>query len=150
MAFGQLPVTFEGRIKPFDTLARSSLRKISDRQTYIDEQGNRQPAIRWLLDVITDSEAAQKHQVFRIHNLELLETLGLEPRQGFRYAIDEFADKMVDFDNQVRLADSTPAAQRDLYAIKVLDLYRRLNEFLVLQEAFRIPPRISAETLPDD
>ena len=64
VAFGQLPVTFEGRVKPIDTLARSSLRKISDRQTYIDEEGNRQPAIHWFLDVITDSPARASTRSF--------------------------------------------------------------------------------------
>ena len=42
-----------------------------------------------------------------------------------------------------------PAAKRDLYANKVLDLYRRLNEYRVLQEAFRVP-RIDLENLRDD
>ncbi len=89
-AFGRLPVTYEGRVKPFDTLARNCLRVMSDRQTYRDENKEEQPAIRWLLDVITDSEAAAKHQVFRISNLDVLNTLGLERRQGFRYSINEF------------------------------------------------------------
>ena len=47
--FGRLPVMYEGRVKPLDTLARNSLRVISDRQEYRDANGQRQPAIRWLL-----------------------------------------------------------------------------------------------------
>ena len=68
-AFGELPVVFQGRVKPFDTLARNSLVILSDRQTFVDANGDRQPAIRWLLDVISQSEAAEKHKVFRIENL---------------------------------------------------------------------------------
>ncbi len=138
-AFGRLPITYEGRIKPIDTLARTSLRKISDRQTYIDADGKRQEAIRWLLDLITGSDAARQHKVFRIHNLDVLETLGLERRQGFRYALDEFAGQMDTFNEQVRRAHSMKPEHRDLYARKVLDLERRLNEFWMLQEAFQLP-----------
>jgi len=71
-AFGRLPVMFEGRIKPIDTLARNSLRIISDREIVKDAQGATLPAIGWLLDVITDSPTAANHRVFRIQNLEVL------------------------------------------------------------------------------
>src|SRR5690606_5957713 len=46
-AFGQLPVMYEGRVKPFDTLARTSLRVISGGETFDDKDGKQQPAIRW-------------------------------------------------------------------------------------------------------
>ena len=48
--FGKLPLVYEGRVKPFDTLARNSLRAMSDRQTFKDNDDKTQPAIRWLLD----------------------------------------------------------------------------------------------------
>ncbi len=148
-AFGRLPITYEGRVKPIDTLARTSLRMISDRQTYIDAHGDRQPAIRWLLDVITESEAARQHKIFRIHNLDVLETLKLERRQGFRYAIEEFADRLDVFNSQVRNARSMKPEHRDLYARKVLDLDKRLNEYLMLQEAFRLP-QLRSEHVRED
>ncbi len=77
VAFGRLPVMYEGRVKPFDTLARNSLRIISDKQTVKDEHGKAIPATQWLLDVITDNDAAMNYQIFRIHNLDVLEILGL-------------------------------------------------------------------------
>src|SRR5437773_11499078 len=51
--FGRLPVRDHGRLKPYDTLARINLMIISGAQTYRDEKGDRQPAIRWMLDVMT-------------------------------------------------------------------------------------------------
>ena len=151
-AFGSLPVTYEGRIKPLDTLARTSLRKISDRQTYSDgdeKSRAKQPAIRWLLDVITDSSAARDHKVFRIHNLDVLETLGLERRKGFRYAINEFSGRLNAFEEQTACARGMRPEERDLYARKILDLDSKLNEFLMLQEAFRLP-QLRAQNLSED
>ena len=49
--YAALPVQDGGRFKPMDTVARISLMLISGKQTFLDEKGNRQPAIRWLLDV---------------------------------------------------------------------------------------------------
>jgi ABC-type transport system involved in cytochrome c biogenesis permease subunit len=148
-AFGRLPVMYEGRIKPLDTLARNSLRIVSDRQDFKDENGATQPATRWLLDVITDSAAAEKHRVFRIQNLELLDTLGLERRQGFRYAIDEFAPKLEVFGEQVRQARQTEPAKRGLYEKKVLELDQKFNQYIMLREAFR-PAPLRAESLRED
>ncbi|MEX0585523.1 MAG: hypothetical protein WD176_02685, partial [Pirellulales bacterium] len=102
--FGKLPVVYQGRIKPFDTLARNSLRVISDTEEFEDAEGNKQPAIRWLLDLIARPSVAATHKVVRIHNLEVLDTLGLERRKGFRYAVEEFSDQMEKFDEQSRQA----------------------------------------------
>ena len=80
-AFGRLPVGFEGRVKPFDTLARNSLRVISGRNTFRDDNNTAQPAIRWLLDEVTNSDQAGHHRVFRIESLDVLATLGLQRRK---------------------------------------------------------------------
>ena len=147
--FGRLPVMYEGRVKPMDTLARNSLRVISDRQDYRNADGKAQPAIRWLLDVITDAPAAEKHRVFRIQNLDLLETLGLERRQGFRYSIEEVLPKIDAFSAQVRQARVTKPDERDLYQQKVLELDQRFNQYILLREAFR-PSPLRAESLGED
>jgi ABC-type transport system involved in cytochrome c biogenesis permease subunit len=52
-AFGELPVTDHGRVKPIDTLARVSLLILSGKQEYTDADGQAQPAVHWLLDVMT-------------------------------------------------------------------------------------------------
>jgi ABC-type transport system involved in cytochrome c biogenesis permease subunit len=148
-AFGRLPIMFEGRIKPIDTLARNSLRIISDRQVFKDENGETQPAIRWLLDVITNSAAAEKHRVFRIQSLEVLDTLGLERRRGFRYAIEEFAPKLDVFGEQVRQARMTDPARRGLYEKKILELEQKFNHYIMLRESFQ-PSPLRAESLSED
>ncbi|HXX94380.1 MAG TPA: hypothetical protein VEN81_12160, partial [Planctomycetota bacterium] len=68
--FSSIPVQDSGRIKPLDTLARTLLNEISEKETWSDGEANRQPAIRWLLDVMIEdrdpSLRARKHRVFRI------------------------------------------------------------------------------------
>ena len=73
--FGQLPVVYEGRVKPFDSLAQNVLKDISGRDTWVDSDGHRRPAIEWLLELITDPKAAAKERVFRIENGELRDIL---------------------------------------------------------------------------
>ncbi len=138
--FGKLPLVYQGRVKPFDTLARNSLRIISDKQTFTDaKSGQREPAIRWLLDVITETRAAEEHQVFRIENLEVQETLGLKRRARYRYSVAELRKQMEEFEKQVRLARSLPVEQLSVYQKKVIELDRRIRTLTKLLAAFRRP-----------
>ena len=211
-AFGNIPVVYQGRPKPIDTLARNSLLIVSDQQDFIgrmdaqswqenwsdikrefvetwpelsssaldpyrngdrplselidlitDQTGEdrgevadivyeatseKQPAIRWLLDVIsppTDLEQAnpaREHRVFRIENLEIQATLGLPRRHRFRYAIEEFDAKLPDYLEQLREAEGVAAENPEnltFYQRKVLELRTKLQVFQRLNDAF-VPP----------
>ncbi len=151
LGFAQLPVEFEGRVKPMDTLARNALRILSNRETFKDKNDESQPAIRWLLDVVSESPVALDHRVVRIENLEVLQVLGLERRKGFRYAINEFKDKLEEFEKQVALA--AKISQDDPRALttfhrKIAELDRRLRTYLLISAAFRtlpLPDKIPTE-----
>ncbi len=98
-SFGELPVMYEGRVKPFDTLARNTLKAISDRQTWTDDEGHEHSAVEWLLDVMTDSDVAMNAPVFHIVDPDLRDTLGIttkiakaEERAAKRAAAGSTAD----------------------------------------------------------
>jgi ABC-type transport system involved in cytochrome c biogenesis permease subunit len=152
-AFGRLPVMYEGRMKPLDTLARNSLRALSDSETFVDELGKRQPAVKWLLDVISDAPEATKYNVVRIQNLEVLDIFGLTRREGYRYAIDELRKNIAEFDKQVKVAQDTLPAERSVYQKKLLELESRLRIYLTLDRAFEqlnVPKeRLSPEVMQE-
>src|ERR1700730_14763069 len=69
----RLPAVDGGRVKPLDTVARTSLRIISGRESYYDRNDDKQPAIRWLLEVMSfdpdDKDSpVWEYEVFRIDN----------------------------------------------------------------------------------
>jgi len=154
--FAKLPIVDEGRMKPIDTVARNALVALSNRQSFYEEkeekdaQGEvvkdahgepvkiktRQPAIKWLLDVITDREAAMKHKVFRIENLEVQQMLGLPRRSGFLYSLEEFRGKFDEFDRQSDMAAKVDPKRASTYQKKVLELRRKTSVFLNLMLAF--------------
>jgi ABC-type transport system involved in cytochrome c biogenesis permease subunit len=134
--FGKLPVTDHGRIKPVDSLARTSLQVLSGRQTFLDPQGTRQPAIRWFLDLITRPETAAEFRVFRIEHPEVLGTLGLEAREGFRYAPAEFVGKLDTFKRQVSQAGELESSKLSNYQRKLLELDRKLALWETLIQAY--------------
>jgi ABC-type transport system involved in cytochrome c biogenesis permease subunit len=141
-AVGQLPLAYEGRVKPLDTLARTTLRQISGKQTMKDENGDRQPAIRWLLDLAVDTKKALEYKVFRIDNPDLLQTLKLEPRAGYLYSFSEFSDQFGELMKQARLAHEQEAAKKgstNTFQRKVLELEKRIGIVDLLVESLHQP-----------
>src|SRR5580700_2311601 len=74
--FGRLPVLAEGRIKPFDSVARSTLLQIQGRQMTILEDGSELSPDTWLLDVLFVPEKASTYRVFVVDNPDLLSLIG--------------------------------------------------------------------------
>jgi ABC-type transport system involved in cytochrome c biogenesis permease subunit len=85
-------------------------------------------------------KSAESHKVFRIKHEQLLTTMGLEKRSGFRYSIDEFRGKIGELEKQARLAHGVPAEERSLYQAAVLELANSLRHYLLLQQSFATPP----------
>jgi ABC-type transport system involved in cytochrome c biogenesis permease subunit len=154
--FGELPLVYEGRVKPFDTLARNALQVLSSRQEVgvIDESGEitaHRPAIRWLLDTISGAKGANDERVFRVENLDVLDTLGLERRPGYwRYSLNEILKKKTaatddpettsELQHQANLARRTPEQELSLFQSKVLELDRKYRVYTLLVMSFQSLP----------
>jgi ABC-type transport system involved in cytochrome c biogenesis permease subunit len=142
--YGSIPVVDGGRVKPMDTVARTSLMIISNRQEYRDDKGQMQPAIRWLLEVMTDQDSAMKQKVFRIENDQVLSMLGLEARPGsYRYAIDEFIGKIDLIRDRAIAAQKIKPDRRDVFQDKIIELAKHLelySELASLNSPLMVPP----------
>ncbi|QDV48702.1 cytochrome c biogenesis protein [Gimesia fumaroli] len=191
--FGELPILYQGRAKPIDTLARNSLRIISGRQDFEveydadgkivttaekeeaaeeeakaakeskDKKDNsdakvakkkktktkKYPAIKWLLDTIAKPQEAYSYNVFRIENPDLLHTLGLKKRPGFRYSLEDFIEKLPELTKQAELARQAGQGKASLYQSRVLDLEKKIGIVDLLIQSFT-PPNIRAESARED
>lgn len=149
---GGVPVQDGGRIKPLDSMARTTLMLISGKQDYKDENGRTQPALKWLMDVLTHNASAERSKVFRIENDQVLSLLGLKPRSEthFRYAIEEFYDKtkIRQVEQKAEAAERVPERERDTFQVKVLELYSHLQLYVMLSA--RVSPRMLPPLSPGE
>src|SRR5206468_12656490 len=96
--FGRLPVLLNGRIQPFDSVARNSLLQIrSTGDVPLEEvpswkfwhHAKKLKATEWLLEVMARPEVADTRPIFLIHHSELLGELKLQDKgvekSGLRY-----------------------------------------------------------------
>src|SRR5437870_11639268 len=97
--FGRLPVLMNGRIQPFDSVARNSLLQIrstadvpleviTNRLGGLEEPSSwkfwhhpkKLKASEWMLEVMTRPEEADERPIFLIHHSELLGELKLQDK----------------------------------------------------------------------
>jgi cytochrome c-type biogenesis protein CcsB len=108
-AFGRLPVLLNGRIQPFDSVARNSLLQIRSTGDVPLEivpswkfwhHPKKLKATEWLLEVMARPETADTRPIFLIHHSDLLGELKLQDKgvekSGLRYYTFEELRSVVD------------------------------------------------------
>jgi len=90
--FGKLPVVFDGRLKPLDSLARNSLLQLREKQTLNLEpwkEWYQNPKIisadEWLANVMMNPAVADAWPVFRLDNPELITFLKLPEKNAAQH-----------------------------------------------------------------
>jgi ABC-type transport system involved in cytochrome c biogenesis permease subunit len=145
--FGHLPVLADGRIKPFDTVARTSLLVLQGRQRFAAPNGQALQPVEWLLDVLFNPTVADEYQHFLIENPEALAIFGKEQGDQKRFSFNELRGGLAELERQMRLADSVEEALRSPFQREVAKLYQRV----ILYERLKAcaAPEDSADFLAD-
>ena len=147
--FSELPVLYNGRVKPFDTIARNMLRLVADTETVYhksDKKGKMKvPPSIWLLDALSGHPRAAKYRVFRMHNLELLEKLNIKfsVKDHYRFSLEQLAERIEINDPQMGLQE---VSRREYIKLEADYAYRMpKNMHTVYQQAVLLTnERISA------
>jgi cytochrome c-type biogenesis protein CcsB len=145
--FGALPVLSNGRIQPFDSVARNSLLQIrSTGDVPLEEvpswkfwhHPKKLKATEWLLEVMARPEVADTRPIFLIHFSDLLSELKLQDKgvekSGLRYYTFEQIAPVVDEimrqgqkASEVRSEQQTTFQKQVLKLANAVGLYRRLK-----------------------
>lgn len=167
VAFGKLPVLADGRIKPLDTVARSSLLQLQGRQE-IRAPEVKEPLVaspvEWLADVFFRPEKADTYPVFAIDHLEqpdvdaligrTPETLRIEyhstayrilaitdmvPKTQRRFSYKELEPHLEAIQEQAKLASQVDQAVRTPFQKSVFQLYQNLIIYHRLRHTVTMP-----------
>jgi cytochrome c-type biogenesis protein CcsB len=154
-AFGKIPVLLHGRIKPLDTVARTSLLSFQDRQRVKLPEGSEISPIEWLLDVAFKPEQADTYPTFKIDNPELLTLIGktddslrihyqstayrvlavfdFVPSRYRRFSYSEISPALAELERQAQLAQAVDNQQRNPFQRATLALYSNLLAYQQLK-----------------
>ena len=167
VAFGRLPVLVNGRIKPLDTVARTSLLMLQGRQRVSDPTVP-QPFVsspaEWLADLLFSPAKADTYPTFRLSatdSPELLTLMGLTdadvkihyddpvlralaladfvPGTRSRFSFKQLEPKLAELDRQAQLADPIEAQVRTPFQKAVVQLRDRVMLYQRLKHSVQAP-----------
>jgi ABC-type transport system involved in cytochrome c biogenesis permease subunit len=163
VAFGRLPVLANGRFKPLDTVARSSLLQFRGKQS-VKPPGYRAPGMaeylalmrgqplpadrrllkpdEWLLQVVFNSDIADTYQIFKIVHPDVLTIFGLTREDGLDgdyFSVKQLSAKLGDLERQANLANAVESGARSPFQRAVLQLYESLVQYQRLRHMFVAP-----------
>ena len=163
-SFGRLPVLVNGRIKPLDTVARTSLLVMQSRQRVSDPGvAGTYPGTptEWLATVLFDPKKADALPTFRIESPDVLDLLGLTdtdvkisydsgvkrffavlgflPSTRSRFSYNQLLPKIEELDRQAQLADPVESQLRTPFQKQVIRLRDNLFLYLRLKHSLQAP-----------
>jgi ABC-type transport system involved in cytochrome c biogenesis permease subunit len=141
----KLPVQHEGRIKPFDSVARNVLQFISKplfgSVPYVkDEHGDKRSPSEWLMGVMADQDWVRKAEVFRAYAPEVRDVFDLEPRKGYRYSYAELEPKLEKFREEIDALRGKDPDDFDFREQKLAAMHQQLNLYDLILLSYQIPP----------
>jgi ABC-type transport system involved in cytochrome c biogenesis permease subunit len=144
--FGKLPLVFNGRLKPMDSLARNSLLEIHEKQTLNTEpwkDWNEDPkmisATEWLATVMMNGKLADSWPVFRVDNPEMITMLKLPERKvaqredGKHYSWNQIAPSVDLINKEYSRVSKIESAERSAYEHSVAKVYEKLMLYQCLK-----------------
>lgn len=140
---GQLPVTFGGRVKPLDSIARNALRQLSNRETItypgaktkmFGTRVEKESAIRWFADVIFKAEGYDKAQLIRVEDLSVAGALGLpKSRKGLKYSLEELNRARPELERKIAEAEKLEENARTPLQNRLYEVYDKLERVSAFQ-----------------
>lgn len=143
-AFGRLPTLVNGRLKPLDTVARTTLLTIQGRQKVTAPDGRLISVEAWLLDMLFLRDRADTYQTIEIVHPDLLTLLNLSPTEGAgkkRFSITQLRKSLPELERQANLADDVDAPARSSFQRAVVALRNNIALYQHLQDSL-VPPGV--------
>jgi ABC-type transport system involved in cytochrome c biogenesis permease subunit len=134
-AWGELPVVLNGRTKPLDTVARTSLLLIHGKQNLKREDGPAYGPLEWLAEVVYRSQAADRRKIFLIYDPDVLNVVGKTQADGKDFSFADLDPHLGEIETQARMAEGVEAQKRSRYQRHLLALYNNLRLYQGLKNS---------------
>lgn len=140
--FGRLPVLLNGRVQPFDSVARNTLLSMHGTQTVRPAPGEASgrvlSATEWLLELMSKPEQAGNRQVFRVESLELRNLLDAREGRLGQLAYNDFSQqKLQDLEQEARRISEKDSQLRSGYEKDALHLAESVHLYHRLRNSLR-------------
>ncbi len=140
--FGRLPVLLNGRVQPFDSVARNTLLSMQGKST-VRAGDKTLCATEWLLEAMTRPQLADQRPIFRLQHPDLEGLLGSQ-KTGLQYfCFNDVTNQLEQIGSQVETlvkseGDREDAAStRTLYQKDLMHLYNSLLTYRQIKNSLQ-------------
>ncbi len=134
---GALPVLHNGRVKPLDTVGRSTLLMLRGKQSVYTE-GKTINSSEWILDMMFNPEVADGYPVFMINDADVLAMLGKRPDEQRFFSFKELGPKLQEIEQQEEKAGKLDPSQRDRFQRAVFTLGNNIHVYQRLKNTAQV------------
>ncbi|AHF93185.1 cytochrome C biogenesis protein [Opitutaceae bacterium TAV5] len=141
-SFGRLPVVKNGRIKPLDTVARTTLLQLQGRQRVATDEGRALQPVEWLARLVLDPATVDPLKTFEITHPELLALMHVTAEDGDggkRYSFRQLEPRVPDLERQFQLAANVEAKQRTPFQHAAVQLYGNITLYQQIKYSLADP-----------
>ncbi len=152
---GSIPLLYEGRLQPLDSLARNTARQLSAREEVLAFDDQRQPAIRWFIDTVFRLPGWENYKVLRITDLNVLNELKLKPASPFLYSFADLAKsvevngkekpRFMIMEELVRSARDLAPEALSISQKRMIELHKKVTKIKNLQVAIGDPAHTESQ-----
>ncbi|MEM1445937.1 MAG: cytochrome c biogenesis protein CcsA [Planctomycetota bacterium] len=118
--FANVAVSYDGRFKPWDAVARDTLASIAGREK-VERDGQAIHPVAWLLDAVTQPEA-RNDEVFRIDHPEVKRLIGVTNFERKRFSYAEIEPHLGELSRLSEAASEVDDKDRDPFQRAVIEL----------------------------
>lgn len=166
-AFSKVPVSYEGRVQPLDSLARNHLKTLSGKESpklYTGKEspflksmglgGKKLDPVQWLAETMSSNPAAAHYAIVRVDHQDIKSMLGLDTKERYFSVADLMGtrEKELKLNEQIARVRDIKSADRDLYQNQIAQLDRQLGLYQGLNRMERLylvaPLREGEEWMP--
>ncbi|MCG3204714.1 MAG: Cytochrome c biogenesis protein CcsA [Elusimicrobia bacterium] len=135
--FARLPVLHGGRLKPLDSVARTSLMILSGKQT-LRHEGRRLPATLWLMEMLFRPAVADGMAVFQINDPDVLGLMKIEQTKNRFYSFQVLLPHLESIEAQAAQAEELKPEVRSRYQRAVVNLNNQMTLYQRIQNSLQV------------
>jgi ABC-type transport system involved in cytochrome c biogenesis permease subunit len=117
-AFGRLPVLLDGRVQPFDSVARNSLLSVSGRSVVRLTNGPALTPLEWLIETMTRPDDADKLPIFRIQHPDLEGLLGTDKIGLQYYSLNDLTNQWDSISTQAKKLTDAEGGNNEMVKLR--------------------------------
>ena len=143
--FGRLPVLLNGRVQPFDSVARNALLSMSGRSLARVQDAPALSPSEWLLEAMTRPDLADQRRIFRVQHPDLASLLGAQKEGLQYYSYNDIAKQLDNIESQIQKLQASEADKGD-DAEKLRNPYQK--DLMHLYNSVALYNRLKANLAP--